>query len=95
MNVLTTKPLYGLDGVSPMKDEKEKPATLGPILVNALLAPEELKPEQKYERGKLAQRLFTDGEVKVSAEDVVLLKACVGRVYGPLVVLRVWEALEG
>ncbi len=98
MIVTTTAPILNLAGV-PMKETDApdaKPSTLGSLLVSALLAPEDgVTGAQKYERGKLAQRLFTDGDVKVSAEEAVILKACAGRVYPPLVVLRVFEALEG
>ena len=50
------------------------------------------------ERGKLgllAIRVFeADGEMNISAEEIVLLKERVGRLYPPVVVARVFEALD-
>lgn len=97
MKLTTTAPLLNFAG-KPLLEEagSDKAATLGGVLVAALCADEpNLSGAKKFERGKLAKRLYTDGEVSVTAEEVVVLKECVGRIYPPLVVLRVFEALEG
>lgn len=53
--------------------------------------------EEKFKRGKLIEKIFAGGEVDVTAEEIVLMKKCVGSRgdYTPLAVMKVYEFLEG
>ena len=89
----------------PVVDSQGKPVdmSLGSLCAKALLAnyPDEqnLKPEDKYARGKMVDRLFDkNGEpaknVYLSADDVAKLKALVGKAYPPLIVRQAWDLLD-
>lgn len=53
--------------------------------------------DAKYKLGMIAIKLqqARRGVVELSAEDVTLLKDRVGKLYGPIVVLRLHDILEG
>lgn len=54
-----------------------------------------MTPEQKVKNAALAlQILDAKGDLKLSAEQVSLLKARVGAAYSPLTVLRAWQLLD-
>lgn len=74
--------------------------TLGGACFNSLMAQFDdekgLTPEEKFKRGKLAEKIYSaKGEVEVSAEEVAEIKKLIGKAYGQLIVIRTWELLEG
>lgn len=75
-------------------------ATLRPVLINVLEAPTEEdrkeQPIKKYERGKLADRIYDNVEVELSAEEVSLLKNRAGKLLPNAYIVKViWDLLEG
>lgn len=72
--------------------------TLKRAMVNALQAmfedERQLEGEKKLERWKLAMKIHLGGEIDLTAEEIVLVKRLVGKLYGPSVVGPVWTALE-
>jgi hypothetical protein len=71
-------------------------ATVKMALVNAVLSPVQTdKPMDKFRKDELARKIYnTDGEVELTAEEVVLLKDRVGESYAPIIVGQVWRLLE-
>lgn len=75
--------------------------TLRQIAVGALHAvlqgDELLPPAKKYERGKLAKKIYeANGEAfDISAEELADLKTLIARAYGPLVVVQAFDMIEG
>jgi hypothetical protein len=91
-------PILDLDG-TPAKNEAGKDTTLGSLAVAALLAvlPEDrTEPaEQRARRGWLAQKIHDAPEpIELTAEQVAQLKALIGKVFGPLAVMRAWALLD-
>lgn len=77
---------------------KDKPVTLGSVVIEALMAtfPDEanLPGADKVKRFSLGMAVTKGGEQDISVDDVVLLKTLIGKAYGPLVVGRVYELIE-
>ena len=68
--------------------------TLRKVLVSAALSMGS-EPDKKYRLGTLGVMLQTaNRNVELASEDVVLLKDRVGRMFGPIVMVRVVDALE-
>lgn len=92
-----SKEILSLDGTA-IKDGA-KDLTLCNVATTALLAPErgeELSGNEKMKRFLLAERIYqADGEVKVSAEEVVLLKTLIAKHFSALIVGRSYRLLEG
>lgn len=100
MKLNVTQVLKQRDG-TPMKDVIDGnaiDAILRVAIINALeFSLEQDKNEQpikKYERSKLADRVYENDEVELSIEDVALIKDRVGKVFGSYVVKVVWDLLE-
>ena len=56
---------------------------------------EQLLPgDEKIARFHLALKLTDEDEPDLKAEDIVLVKKVVGKMYGPVVVGRVWAILD-
>lgn len=55
-----------------------------------------LDPKLKAERGWLAMKIHKHGDpaIDLSAEDVTMLKALIGKRYGSLVVYQTWDILD-
>ncbi len=85
-----------------MDREGKVPAKLGDIAIQALLAElpgENLPAEKKMYRFNTASRIkhaITEkaNEIDLPSEDVVLIKNCIGKVYGTAVVGPAWKAIE-
>jgi hypothetical protein len=96
MIVNFNEPITNLNGET-LEDEGGE-ITLGRVASNALLAsfPDEkdVSGETKAKRFKIAMKA-QEGQVDVSVEDVAEIKKLVGKAYGPLVVGRVYDILEG
>jgi hypothetical protein len=89
-----------LDGSAPV-DDKGQPVvlTVGRVCINALMQPQtgddSENGEDKIKRAVLAERIFKKEEVKLTSEEIAMIKKRVNRGYSsPLVVRQVWEALE-
>jgi len=77
-------------------DGKTVDATLKDAIVNAVLSPgQDETGKQKVECYEIARRVFAGGNVELSAEDIVLIKNKVGKVYPPLIVGQAYALLEG
>lgn len=92
MNIDFSKPLLDLD-------QKEIPGgNLGSVCVNALLTPaqgdERMSGEEKLKRYKLGMKISGNDSADLSAEELSLIKACVGKLYAPLIVGRVYDAID-
>jgi len=81
-----------------LRGEDGSDVTLASVSCTALLAsyPDEqnLVPDAKVRRFRLAQQAIAGGEQDVKAEDVVELKNVLGKAYGPLVVGRAFDIIE-
>lgn len=101
-----SKPFVGDDGkpvcVIEMKDGTECPAdkvfTLRMAARNALHFTYQDEPnlngDEKYKRAEIAQGLVGSGDIKLKAEDIVIIKKVLAKMYGPLIVYQAWNALE-
>lgn len=98
MLVKINVPLTTLDGQT-MKDNVDGQAvdaTVKTAIVNAVLAPVQKESGiEKVKKFNLAQRIYKDDEVELTAEEVSLIKACVGENFAPIVVGQIWNLLEG
>jgi len=98
----TGKPLLQRgDCPQPKRGEEDTceqvPMTLGDIAVTALLtglpADQNEEPIKKFQRDRLARRVYK-AVVVLTPEDVALLKDRIGRVYGPVQVGASWPLLD-
>lgn len=91
------KPRMDEDGKVIGSDKED--VVFGHMLKIALLQAheEDKKVDEKVTRFELSLRLVAakDKEIDLEAEDIVLLKKLVGRMYAPLVVGQVFRLLEG
>lgn len=74
---------------APVKDG-EKDLTVGAAAAAALLSSNEGDGTKKAERYRLAIKTSAGGEVALTPEELVTIKACVGAFYLPLVVGQVF-----
>jgi len=109
MNIDVTQQLVDLDG-TPMITGKQmcptcgqpigenEPMTIRVTAVKSLTAvfrdEQDLPGEEKVRRFHLALKITDESEPDLKAEDVVLIKKMVGKMYGPVVVGRVWAILD-
>ena len=107
MKVNTKTELKALDGtvlVQAVKDD-ENPGQMKPesitfktVAINALLIEDPKKPisgTDKLRYFKLAEKISSNDEVDLELDDAKLIKDRVTQGYGPLVVGRMVELLEG
>lgn len=96
MKLDMTQQLVGLDGQG--LEANGEPITLRRVCCQALTAvfPDEqnLEGEAKVKRYELARRIYGDDAVELPAEDVVMLKRLVAKMYGPLIVGQAWRMLD-
>lgn len=87
--------LKNLDG-SELLDESQKPARLGKLTIDALMAPTEkgVTGEQKLQRYTLAHRIYDNPLTELTAEDISLCKRLIGDGYGPIVVGQAYQILD-
>jgi hypothetical protein len=69
-------------------------AACAAVLFNQIPGDEHMIGSKKLELAKLGMKLFADGEVTLSSDDVTALKERIGVAYSPLVVLRAFELLD-
>lgn len=79
----------------PMKYENED-ATLGLIAYAALITlSDNVDRAERLKRGRLAQRVeAADGTIDLKAEEITLIKECIGKIFPPLVVAQSEDMLE-
>ena len=77
---------------------KTEPMTVRLAAIRALTAvyrdEQNLEGVKKVARFHLALRLTDEDEPDLKAEDIVLVKKLVGKMYGPVIVGRVWSILD-
>lgn len=101
MQINFNSPILDLDG-KPLEVEGE-PITLATLAIKALFEtladergqPEQLSGEEKNKNAILAQAIHTTGDLDLEVEQVAMLKARIGRLCGPLLVMRAYALLEG
>lgn len=103
MNIELATEITDLDGNVLEKDgskegsPKEK-LTLGLVAVTALVTPvqseQHLPAEERFKRGELAQRIYGKPSADLKAEEVVMIKSVIGKLYSPLIVFRAWTLLD-
>lgn len=90
-----------IDLTQPILDLAGEPAgdlTLGSAIEQALMLPvkgdDQMTGSAKLKLFLLATRLHGKGTAELAADDVVLIKDRVGRLFTPIVVGRVWSAID-
>jgi len=80
-----------------MKDGEED-GTLGSVSYGALTilgaSEQNLPGAERLKRGRLAQRIVASPVLDLKAEEIALLKTCIGNVYGPWIVVQAEDMLE-
>jgi hypothetical protein len=94
MNINPEQKLTDIKGEE-LKD-KDKSVYAKDIMVNALLVNDEkAEGTDKMERFLLAKKVSqATNEISLKAEEIVLIKEMVGKVYSPLIVGQIYELLE-
>jgi hypothetical protein len=94
MKVKTTETIKTFTGQEVLDDQGQT-VTIKSLLVNALLAGDQKDDGMvKVSKYELAKRIYSQDNVEVSEKDIVMLKEIVGKMYGPLVIGQVYEALK-
>ncbi|MFA5158162.1 MAG: hypothetical protein WC451_03200 [Patescibacteria group bacterium] len=52
------------------------------------------QPIKKYERSKLADKVYAFDEVEFTVEEIAMIKERIGKLFGPYVVKLCWDMLE-
>lgn len=94
-----TKPVMGLDGKPIVQCPPEKPAcgeilTLSQVATAALTLQPNVQPGDKFKRFSLAQKVFEAKDVSLKAEEIALIKEAVAATMTPIVVGRMFEAID-
>ena len=109
MKIDVTQQIVGLDGTpiitgrqvcqmcGQVVSEKE-PMTVRLAATRALTAmfkdEQSLAGDKKVVRFHLALKITDEDEPELKAEDIVLIKTLVGKMYGPVIVGRMWAILD-
>jgi len=79
-------------------EENERPLTLRLACTQALTMLRQqdqgLSGEEKFKRGLLAERIYTNDEIELEAEDISLLKKLIGETFNAIIILRTWRMLD-
>lgn len=82
----------------PICDGDKNPITLSGLVANAILAslPEDssLSGKDKIKLFKLAVKISEQSEVSLESEDISTIKDRVSKVYGPLIVGKIWQEID-
>lgn len=96
-----TQSLTGANGViitQQTQDGKSEPMTLGDAALISLLTlideDRNLDAKKKFERDRLARRIYKNQHAVLSPEDQALIKERIGKVYGPAQVGAAWPLLD-
>lgn len=94
--------LKNLDGSpllrqSQVADAQPAPMTLAHAACDALILPDQQQQsgDEKAAQFTLAMKIVKGGEVEITPEDAALIKKRIGAAFGPLVVGRAYELLNG
>lgn len=94
--------LRNLDGEplmrqSQMADAQAQPMTLANAACDALIIPDSQQQsgDEKAAQFALAMKIVKGGEVEITPEQATLIKKRIGAAFGPLVVGRAYELLNG
>lgn len=95
MKVDVSKQIYHINGDLIPSDEKGTPLTVKIAIIRALVAlKQDDKAEDKVTKFFLARKIQeSEGEIDLTAEEIVLIKNSVGTMFSPEVVGTVWETL--
>lgn len=98
-----TQPIYDSNN-APIPDcDKDHPGcgevfTLGKAATTALFGSYQDEPnlagEEKFKRATLAMRLKDAKDYTPTAEDIATIKKLVAKAFAPIVVMRVWRAVD-
>lgn len=103
MKLEFSRPILDAKGKEiPVLDENgqktEDSMTLQSLAESSLLATfadeRDLAVEEKVKRFKLFNKISANPDVEMTAEEVVLLKKCIGKLGGPLLVGRAYEIID-
>jgi len=103
MKIDFSQVLRGLNGDpvrEPGKDEGDLvDVTLKTMTYRALTSQSEdqknMKPEEKYKRGKLAEKVFaSEGLLELKIEEVAQIKEQIGKIFPIIIVAPAWDMLE-
>jgi len=110
MKIDITQQIMELDGSTPMVTGRQicqmcgqvvgesEPMTVQVAATRSLTASfrdeQSLPGDEKVTRFHLALKLTDEDEPDLKAEDIVLIKKLVGKMYGPVTVGRVWAILD-
>lgn len=94
-----TKPIAGLDGKPIAQCPADKPdcgvvLTLSQVATTALTLQPNVPPGDKFKRFVLAQKIYEAKDVSLKAEEIALIKEAVAATMTPVVVGRVYEAID-
>ena len=90
--------LKALNGET-VKGPKSEDIMLKDVCINALNSAAEdmtkVNGQDKYRRGKLAQKIYNaEGPLEISSEDITLVKNLIGKKFEPHVVMATWDLLD-
>jgi 3,4-dihydroxy-2-butanone 4-phosphate synthase len=81
---------------SPVIDQDGKPVTLSTITVNAMSQVKEgMSANDKLRNARLAEKAYDAEECEMTPEEVTIIRAAIGEMYPPLVVLKSFRLLGG
>ncbi len=91
------KTIKALDGTD--LQEGGQPVLFKDLIVGALLANHADEPGlsgmAKFNRGKLAEKVFAGGDLELPVEDIAIIKDMIGKYCTPLVVFQIFDYIEG
>lgn len=96
MKVDVSKILKDYTG-EPVKDQNGNPLTLKDVIgvaLNNIGANDNPTPEEKAKMFELSVKLYSNNVIEVDAPDITLMNQQVAKLYNPLVMGRVMEALN-
>lgn len=97
MKIKINDKLIGVDGITPITSPDTKAAlTLKDVCINSILSPiQDEDQKAKYEKYELYKKLRdAKADIELTAEQIVLLKNCVGKFQPPLIMGQVFDLLE-
>jgi hypothetical protein len=97
MEIHVNHPIIDLDGKELVEDGKV--ITVGLVIFRSLLGAyqdeQNLSGEEKFSRGELAMRVKSaEDSLTLKAEDIVLVKKLVAKMFTTFVVWQMWKVLD-
>lgn len=97
MKVQLNEKILSVDGTSPLNNpETGRILTLRDVCVNSLLSPiQEDNEVKKYEKYELFKKIRdASSEVELKAEEIVIIKKCIGHFQPPLILGQAYDLLD-